>query len=169
MAESGHCRCSLSGHLDHNVSMVMQRLIRRPSACLAAAFVTMTLLSAPLAAVSADTVAASGGAPRTVNVTSDSVPGWLPSEDLERQARKTAIDFMADMDMHDDLMAFIAPREGGGGRGRDEDGGKYEGGVRAHVAIIVDLASDVIGGHCYSLTPNLAAISAVFKGAKKGP
>jgi hypothetical protein len=36
--------------------------------------------------------------PRVVNVTLDSEKGWIPSEDLERQARKTANDFMADED-----------------------------------------------------------------------
>jgi len=37
-------------------------------------------------------------APRVVNVTSDSEKGWVPSEDLERQAQKTANDFMAAKD-----------------------------------------------------------------------
>lgn len=76
----------------------MQRFIRRPSNCLAAAFVILILLSTSIAALSAEAVPASSGAPRVVNVTSDSMPGWLPSEDLERQARTTAIDFMANMD-----------------------------------------------------------------------
>src|SRR5262245_12610806 len=37
-------------------------------------------------------------APRVVNVTSDSEKGWVPSEELEQQARKTAIDYLADED-----------------------------------------------------------------------
>jgi hypothetical protein len=36
--------------------------------------------------------------PRVVNVTSDSEKGWIPSEELERQVRKTATEFMADED-----------------------------------------------------------------------
>ena len=40
----------------------------------------------------------SGPAPRVVNVTPDSEKGWIPSEELEKQARQTAIDFMADED-----------------------------------------------------------------------
>lgn len=45
-----------------------------------------------------------------VNVTLDSMPGWLPSEDLERQARQTAIDFIADMDSgrYAEAYAFLA-------------------------------------------------------------
>src|SRR5690348_15125848 len=50
------------------------------------------------AAVLAQTASAAGGAPRVINVTPDSEKGWVPSEDLERQARKTVEDFLADKD-----------------------------------------------------------------------
>ena len=48
--------------------------------------------------------------PRVVNVTSDSERGWLPSEELEHQARQTAIAFMAAMDSgrSADAYAFLA-------------------------------------------------------------
>lgn len=88
----------------------MKRLSRPPYACLVAVFVAVTLLSTSKSALTADTAAASGSTPRVVNVTSDSVPGWLPSEELERQARKTATDFMTDMDSgkYADAYAFLA-------------------------------------------------------------
>lgn len=76
----------------------MQRLTRRSAARLVAALFILNLISTPDAAYSADAVATRGGAPRVVNVTSDSMPGWLPSEDLERQARTTATEYMADID-----------------------------------------------------------------------
>jgi hypothetical protein len=69
----------------------MQQPIRYFDAYLAATIVVLNLLVAPNAALSADH-------PRIVNVTSDSEKGWLPSEDQERQARKTAVDYLADMD-----------------------------------------------------------------------
>jgi len=49
-------------------------------------------------------------APRVVNVTPDSEKGWVPSEDLERQARKTASDFMAAKDggRAEQAYAFLA-------------------------------------------------------------
>lgn len=37
-------------------------------------------------------------APRVVNVTADSEKGWVPSEEMERQALKTAADYLADED-----------------------------------------------------------------------
>ncbi len=88
----------------------MQRLIRTLARCLAAAFAILNLLSIPNPALSAETVPASVGAPRMVNVTSDSMPGWLPSVDLEAQARKTAIDYMANMDSgkYAEAYAFLA-------------------------------------------------------------
>jgi len=73
----------------------MQRLSLRTAAHLVAAFFMLNLIST---ARSADAVVTRGGTPRVVNVTSDSMPGWLPSEDLERQARMTATDYMADID-----------------------------------------------------------------------
>jgi hypothetical protein len=49
-------------------------------------------------------------APRVSNVTPDSQPGWLPSADLERQARRTAIAYLAatDSGRYADAYAFIA-------------------------------------------------------------
>ena len=88
----------------------MQRLIRHPPVWFAAASVALSLLAAPDAALSADPAPVSGDAPRVVNVTADSTPGWLPSEGLEREARKTAVAFMADMDSgrYAEAYAFLA-------------------------------------------------------------
>jgi len=43
-------------------------------------------------------------------VTSDSTPGWLPSEELEQQARKTALEFLAEMDrgQYEEAYGFLA-------------------------------------------------------------
>jgi hypothetical protein len=48
--------------------------------------------------------------PREVNITSDSAPGWIPSADLERQARKTAQDYLAarDSGRYADAYALLA-------------------------------------------------------------
>src|SRR5579864_473778 len=56
------------------------------------------MLSVSDTAMPADAARELGGAPRVVNVTSDSEPGWLPSAEQERDARTTAIEYMADMD-----------------------------------------------------------------------
>jgi len=83
--------------------------MQRPAGCsatsLAAAFVALVLLITQKPALSAD-----AARPRVVNVTSDSKKGWLPSEDLERQARKAATDYMAAMDAgkYDEAYAFLA-------------------------------------------------------------
>jgi hypothetical protein len=49
---------------------------------------------------------------REINVTSDSTPGWLPSEELEATARKTAETFFSLVDQGRDQDAYIllAPR-----------------------------------------------------------
>jgi hypothetical protein len=80
----------------------MQQPIRHFTA-FAAAIIAVHLLVAPNVALSADT-------PRVVNVTSDSEKGWLPSEALERQARKTAVDYLADTDSgkYAEAYAFLA-------------------------------------------------------------
>jgi hypothetical protein len=72
------------------------------------ALVTLSLVSK--AGLSADPVATPDRSPRVVNVTTDSTPGWLPSPELEEEARKTAIDFMAAMDggRYADAYAFLA-------------------------------------------------------------
>lgn len=55
-------------------------------------------------------VANADPAPRVVNITADSASGWIPSEDLERQARKTAHDYLAarDSGRYADAYAFLA-------------------------------------------------------------
>ncbi|MGA0601435.1 DUF4019 domain-containing protein [Caulobacter sp. KR2-114] len=63
----------------------------------------MARLSRPatLAAILSLALAAAGATsaqPRQVNLTTDSAPGWLPSEDLEAQARQAAADYLADED-----------------------------------------------------------------------
>jgi hypothetical protein len=63
---------------------------------IAAAVASVALWGTPLGGEAAE--------PRVVNITSDSAPGWLPSEGLERDARKTA-------------EAFFKARDAG--RGRD--------------------------------------------------
>jgi hypothetical protein len=47
---------------------------------------------------------------RVVNVTSDSAPGWVPSEALEQQARATAVSFLAaeDQGRYADAYALLA-------------------------------------------------------------
>jgi hypothetical protein len=87
----------------------IHRSFRHPAGCLAASVILSLVLSAG-AAISADTATPSGGAPRIVNITSDSAPGWRPSEDLEHQVRKTATDYMADMDSgrYDEAYTFLA-------------------------------------------------------------
>ncbi len=84
----------------------MRRLNLRFSAGLVAPFVILGAFSISNAAPPATPSVV----PRIVNVTSDSTPGWLPSEDLERQARATAMDYMADMDSgrYDEAYAFLA-------------------------------------------------------------
>ena len=82
------------GHLGY--FSTMQKKLRRLACFVALA--AFHALAIPDAALSADKPTASRSAPRVVNIRSDSVPGWTPSEDLERQARKTATDFMAHMD-----------------------------------------------------------------------
>jgi Protein of unknown function (DUF4019) len=59
---------------------------------------------------SAGVVGTPGATPRVVNVTTDSTPGWLPSPELEEQAKKTAVDFMAAMDggRYAEAYAFLA-------------------------------------------------------------
>lgn len=59
-----------------------------------------SLLALCLLAASSGTAPAQepAHAPRVVNVMPDSEKGWVPSEDLERQARKAANDFMAAKD-----------------------------------------------------------------------
>lgn len=48
--------------------------------------------------------------PRVVNVTSDSEPGWAPSKEDEDRARKTALDYLADLDSgkYTDAYSFLA-------------------------------------------------------------
>jgi len=88
----------------------MQRLIHCAVAFISVAFIALSLLLIPRAALSADVVSPSPRGPRVVNVTPDSTPGWLPSEDLEHQARRTALDYMADMDSgkYAEAYAFLA-------------------------------------------------------------
>jgi hypothetical protein len=83
----------------------MQRLAGCSATSLAAAFAMLALLIAQKPALSADAMH-----PRVVNVTSDSKKGWLPSEDLERQAQTTATDYMAAMDAgkYDEAYDFLA-------------------------------------------------------------
>lgn len=76
----------------------MQRLTGRPGVWIAAAIVSLASSLAPRDAHGADPIAQPAIAPRVINVTSDSQPGWLPSEALERQARKAALDYLAAMD-----------------------------------------------------------------------
>lgn len=76
----------------------MRRSIRYPRRCLSASLVILNLVFTPDAALAENTAALPRATPRVVNVTSDSVPGWLPSEELEEQAKRTALDFMTDMD-----------------------------------------------------------------------
>jgi hypothetical protein len=69
----------------------MQRLIGLRGALLAAALTSAALAAAPAAT-------AGDGPARVINLTPDSAPGWYPSEQLEQQARKTAIDYLAALD-----------------------------------------------------------------------
>src|SRR3569832_1738846 len=50
------------------------------------------------------------GTPRVVNVTTDSNPGWTPSEEMEQQARTAANAFLAAMDgvRYDVAYAFLS-------------------------------------------------------------
>ncbi len=86
----------------------MFHLSPRPSTGFAVTLLILSVAATP--ALSADGVAAPQTAPRVVNVTSDSMPGWLPSKEMEEQARKTAAAFMADMDggKYAEAYAFIA-------------------------------------------------------------
>jgi hypothetical protein len=76
----------------------------------AGALLVAALLSTTNAAVSDAVAPAPSGAPRVVNVTSDSEKGWLPSEELEKQARKRAMDYLASEDSGRaaDAYAFLA-------------------------------------------------------------
>jgi len=49
-------------------------------------------------------------APRVVNVTSDSAPGWLPSEALEQRVRATTLEYLEDIDAgkYADAYALLA-------------------------------------------------------------
>jgi hypothetical protein len=60
-------------------------------------FALLILLTATLATAGASP-ALGATAPRVVNVTSDSAPGWIPTEEQERIALKTLNDFLAARD-----------------------------------------------------------------------
>ena len=47
-------------------------------------------------------------APRVVNVTSDSAAGWLPSEALEAEARRSVLDYLAAKDAGKGEAAYAA-------------------------------------------------------------
>ncbi len=74
----------------------MSRLIGRLVTSVAAACIALALLSLGNAAQSADTVSTANQ--RVINVTPDSAPGWFPSVEVERQALRVAVDYMADRD-----------------------------------------------------------------------
>jgi hypothetical protein len=88
----------------------MLKLVFRSSTFFAVMFATLSLATTLGAAPPAGAAATSRTTPRVVNVTSDSEPGWMPSVELEQQARKTALDFMADMDSgkYAEAYAFLA-------------------------------------------------------------
>src|SRR5229473_1334971 len=62
------------------------------------------------AAQSDGAAATSSVAPRVVNVSSDSEPSWVPTKEDEDDARKTAIEYLADLDSakYTDAYAFLA-------------------------------------------------------------
>ncbi len=64
------------------------------------ALIAAALLAAPVA------VADAQDAPRVVNVTPDSAPGWVPSPELEATARKTALAYLAARDAGDAKAAY---------------------------------------------------------------
>lgn len=63
-----------------------------------------------LAVAFAATTALSDPAPREINITTDSSPGWLPSVELSVQAEKTARDYLAARDANraDDAYAMFS-------------------------------------------------------------
>jgi hypothetical protein len=69
--------------------------------CLAAALgftLAITTAAAEPAGGAADTAKIESRAPREINVTPDSAPGWLPSVELEKSASDTATDYLGKMD-----------------------------------------------------------------------
>lgn len=75
-----------------------------------------TRLSLPLALLAAAPAQAQApppapDTPRVVNVTTDSAPGWMPSEALERQAMATLDRFFAALDGGDDRGAYAMMSE----------------------------------------------------------
>ncbi len=63
-----------------------------------------------LAAALAATAALCDPAPREINITTDSAPGWLPSVELSAQAEKTVRDYLAvkDANRADDAYAMFS-------------------------------------------------------------
>ena len=68
------------------------------------------LLSTSISAAPAHAQAPTTDAPRQINVTSDSTPGWIPSPEQEAAAAKTATTFLAALDngRAGDAYAFLA-------------------------------------------------------------
>lgn len=72
----------------------------------------MTILLAAAILGAAAAGAEPPAAPREVNITTDSAPGWLPTEALERQARQTMDRFFAAIEAGRDREAYDLMTEG---------------------------------------------------------
>lgn len=76
----------------------MLNLIARATTRLAATLAIGLLAASSLGASAALADAVAVTAPRVINVTTDSAPGWTPSVELEHGAREALDDFLGDLD-----------------------------------------------------------------------